>query len=186
MKYKKLIYILCTVLLVGIIAFRIHVISSESARQVFNPTRAELEYGKPIAKLQVEKKTSTLNEPLFVKNNRALVSGIRVNKFKPGQIIGSGKIISVSNQIDLDSGMFAIKTSNVTDGSHFAEIKYNGFFVPAYSVKDNTIMVLENGVAKKHDVTVIAQDSENAVISSGLSNGDTVILSQVDEGEKVR
>jgi len=186
MKYKKLIYILCTVFLVVLIAFRIHVISSESARKVFNPSRVELESGAPVAKLEVEKKTGVLNEPLFIKNNTAFVSSVRVNKFKVGQRVDNGKIISVSNQIDLDSGLFKIKTSGVVNGSNFAELKYVGFFVPAYAIKESNVMVAENGIAHKRAVNVIDQDSENAVISSGLSDGDIVILSQVDEGEKVR
>lgn len=186
MKYKKLIYILCSVFLAGLIGFRVYVISSESARQVFNPSRAEVEKGAPVAKLEVVKKSGILNEPLFIKNNTAFVSSVRVNKFKVGQRVDTGKIISVSNQIDLDSGLFRIKTSGVADGSNFAELKYVGFFVPAYAVKESNVMVAENGVAHKHAVNVIDQDSENAVISSGLSDGDIVILSQVDEGEKVR
>ncbi|HNY25638.1 MAG TPA: hypothetical protein PKJ33_03805 [Alphaproteobacteria bacterium] len=186
MKYKKLLYILLAVILLVWVGYRAYVINSESARQVFNPIRAELEHGAPVNKIEVEKKVGTLKEPIFVKNNRALVSGIRINKFKIGQVVEGGKIVSVSNQIDLDSGLFLVKTSGVPDGTHFVEVKYNGFFVPAYAVKDGFVMVSENGIAKQRKVTVIAQDSENAAISDGLLNGDVVILSQADDGEKVR
>jgi hypothetical protein len=183
---KKIIYIIIAFVFIGLVGFRIYVIRSENARQVFNPMRAELENGAPVSKLTVEKKTGTLNEPLFVKNNTAFVSGIRINKFKVGQRVEHGKIVSVSNQIDLDSGLYKVKTVGVTDGSHFAELRYFGFFVPAFAVKENNVMVVENGVAHKRSVKISDQDSENAFISSGLSDGEIVILSQVDEGEKVK
>jgi hypothetical protein len=186
MKYKKLVYILCTVVLVGLIVFRIYMINSESSRQVFNPMRAQLENGATVAKLSVEKKTGILQEPLFIKNNTAFVSSTRINKFKVGQRVDHGKIVSVSNQIDLDSGLFRIKTSGVGDGAHFAELKYTGFFVPAFAIKENNLMVIENGIAQKRSVKITDQDSENAVVSYGLSDNDIIILSQIEDGEKVR
>ena len=183
---KKLITISCAVALLGWIGFRGYAISSENARNVFNVARVSAEHGMPIEDLAVNKQAGILKEPLAVKNNRAYVSASRIGKFKAGQKVGDGVIASVSNSIDMDSGMYVVRTRGVVDGTHFAELNRNGFFVPVHAVADGYVFVVQDGIAVKRKVTVTDQDSENALISSGIENGDVVILSQIEEGRKVK
>ncbi len=175
---------------IGWVVFRIVVIASESARVVYNPVRDSDARGAAVEKITVNKKTGVLREPMAVKNNRAFVSCARIGKFRVGQEVVNGqrggKIISVSDRIDLDSGMCIVKTSGVSDGPVFVESKYIGYFVPVYAVVDNRVMVDDNGTSSFRNVTVVSDDSENAVVSGGLSDGDVVIISQIDEGAKVR
>jgi hypothetical protein len=179
---KKILYILCAVALIGMVGFRIYSIYSESRREVFNAARVE---ALPVETMIAREQSGTLREPLFIKNNRALVSGSRVRKFGVGQKIGDGHIIGMSNKLDLDTGMYVIKTAGAADGEQFVESKYTGFFIPIYAVKNDSVMVNENGVATVRPVKIINQDSENVLIQRGLSEGDAVILSKVEEGTLV-
>ena len=183
---KKLIYILSVVGLVVWVGFRFWAIQSENSRYEFNTARVSEQAGAPVNIITVNRKTDVLKEPLFVKNNRALVSSSRVSKFRNGQKVGNGTIVSVSNNIDLDSGMHVIMTRGVSDGLNYAESKSTGFFIPVYAVDENSVMIVKDGIAQKNDVRILDQDSENAVVASGLSNGDIVILSKVGQGEKVK
>ncbi|MBN1324924.1 MAG: hypothetical protein JW974_01775 [Alphaproteobacteria bacterium] len=183
---KKVIYILCAISIIGWVGFRFTVIGSENARYIFNPSRVFEEQGVPVKVMQVNRKTDVLKEPLSVKNNRALVSSSRVYKFRVGQKVGTGSILSVSNNIDLDSGMHVITTRGASDGLNYAELKNNGFFVPIYAINNNSLMIVKDGFAQKIDVGIVNQDSDNAVISKGLSDGDIIILSKIGEGERVK
>ncbi|MGI5845650.1 MAG: hypothetical protein ACOX7D_00480 [Alphaproteobacteria bacterium] len=182
-KYKKLVYILISIIFVFWIGFRINSIYQESKRQVFNIARKP---AIPVNTMVARRETGVLQEPIFVKNNIAFVSGSRVNKFSPGQIINNGKIISVSKNINLDTGMYKIRTSGVQDGGHFAYQKHTGFFVPKYAVRNGKIMVLKNGIAMIKQVEIVNNDAENVLINSGLDNGDIIILSHVEPGTKVQ
>jgi hypothetical protein len=82
--------------------------------------------------------------------------------------------------------MFLVRTSGVSNGLHFAEFTTDGIFVPLYAIADNSVFVVENGVAVVRDVVIARQDSENAYIKSGLNTGDIVILSNVQSGDKVK
>lgn len=182
----KHLYVLLGVLMAVWIAFRVYVINSEIHRVVFNPMRNDTEQGLAVEKIVLNQQTGTLKEPLVVKNNHSFVSCTRIDKFKVGQVVGSGRIISVNDNIDLDSGMCIVKTSGVDDGANFAETKRTGFFIPIYAVHDGSIMIDENGVAVKRSISMVGQDSENVYVTAGLQNGDTVILSDVAEGAKIR
>lgn len=183
MKYKKLIYILIGCALIFWIGFRINSIYQESKRTVFNAARAA---AVPVMTMEIHKKSDVLREPLFVKNNRAFVSDARRVKFKSGQSIGNGRIIFVSNNLDLDTGMYLIKTSGVKDGEHFAQQKYNGFFIPITAIRNNKVMIAQDGIATEQTVQIKNQDAQNALIDSGLNDGDILILSHVDNGTKVQ
>ncbi|MDR2412983.1 MAG: hypothetical protein LBD50_02100 [Rickettsiales bacterium] len=183
---KKIAYILIAVAVVGWIAFRFASIGSENSRQIFNATRVSAQQGKPSMLMNVRRKTDVLKEPLFIKANRAFVSGARVHKFSAGQKIGEGKITYVSPEIDLDSGMHLIKTKGAADGLGYAEYAMSGFFVPVYAITDGHLMVSDGGVARKRAVEVKAQDSEFALVSKGLADGDLVVLSKLDEGDKIK
>jgi hypothetical protein len=78
-----------------------------------------------------------------------------------------------------------VRTRGVADGLHYAEFTANGLFVPLYAIKDNTVFIVENGIAVARNITIARQDSETAYISSGLNSGDVVILSTVNAGDKV-
>ena len=183
---KKYLYIIGIAVMTVWVAFRIFMIASESARVVYNSFRENAKHGTPVEALRVYKKTDVLKQPLYIKNNKADVSCMRINKFKVGQAVGAGRIVSVSAKIDLDSGMCTVRTSGVTSGETFAHAQYTGYFIPVHAITDGHVMLDVDGVATSFGVKKIAEDSEYTLVSGGLSDGDVVILSSVEEGEKVR
>lgn len=184
--FKKIMYISLIAILVGWVIFRFAAVASENARYVFNTSRVAADSGVPVMAVEISTTSGVLYEPLAVKNNRAYVTGDRVAKLKAGQKIGNGKIISVSSSLDYDTGMFVVRTSGVSDGLQFAEYQATGHFVPLYAISNNTVMIEKNGIAQARSVKIARQDSENAMIASGISDGDVVILSAVDAGTKVQ
>ncbi|MCM1293945.1 MAG: hypothetical protein NC311_00070 [Muribaculaceae bacterium] len=183
---KKRIYLAMLALLVLWFVYRFVMVGIENRRYVFNPSRVASESGLVIETLDAKKTTGILREPLSVKNNRALVSGGRVSLLKPGQKIGNGTIVSVSSNIDLDTGMHRVTTRGVSDGLNYAEYQITGYFVPSYAIKQDTVYVMENGVAVARNVHVANSDAEQSVITSGLQDGDVIILSNVADGIKVK
>lgn len=183
---KKRIYIAMVALLVLWFVYRFVMVAVENHRFVFNPSRAAAESGLVIDTMDAKKTTGTLREPLTIKNNRALVAGGRVGLLKPGQKIGNGKIVSVASGIDYDTGMHAVRTSGVADGLNYAEYQMSGYFVPSYAIKQDKVYVMENGVAVARTVHVAEADAEQSVITSGLNDGDVIILSNVADGAKVK
>ncbi len=185
-KFKKAMYIALVAVLAGWVVFRFAAVASENARYVFNASRMAADVGLPIESVQMVATDGVLYEPISVKNNRAYVTGNRASKLRAGQKIGTGKIVSVSKNLDLETGMFLVKTSGVSDGLHHAEFAANGYFVPLYAITDGSVFVAENGVATLRSVQIARQDSETAYITSGLRDGDIVILSRVNAGDKVK
>lgn len=184
--WKKASYVICATALVGWVVFRFAAIGSENSRYVFNAVRVAQEQGLPVEVLEVKKQSEILKEPIGIKNNKAFIASARIGKFKVGQKIGDGKIVSVSQNLDLDTGMHVVRTKNVSDGLHYAEVVKNGFLVPVHAVSDNTVFVIEDGVARTREVVVVDKDYDNALIISGLQDGDRLILSKVNSGDKVR
>lgn len=185
-KFKKVMYIALVAVLVGWVIFRFAAVASENARYVYNASRVAADVGMPIDALEIVATDGVLYEPISVKNNRAYVTGDRASKLRAGQKVGDGKIVSVSRGLDLETGMILVRTSGVSDGLHYAEFSANGYFVPLYAITDGTVFVAQDGVATVRVVTVSRQDSENAYITSGLHDGDIVILSRVNSGDKVK
>lgn len=185
-KFKRLVTIVCAISLFGWVAFRFSAIGAENAMKVFNPSRSAADIGAPVLAMTVSRQDGVITEPLAVKNNRAYVSGSRVSNLAPGQRVGDGKIISVSSSIDLDSGMHVVRTAGVSDGLQNAEYRANGYFVPTYAIVNDTVYVVEDGFARARSVSVARQDADNSLISSGLQDGDVVILSKVQDGDKVQ
>ncbi|MDR1207238.1 MAG: hypothetical protein LBK26_02380 [Rickettsiales bacterium] len=182
---KKRIYILIAVFLAAWILFRVVQISRESARQVFNIERENAKSGAPVETMTAEIKKDVLLEPIAVNNGRAYVSGARVHKFKAGQRLSlGGRVISVSRGIDLDTGLFLVRTSG-PDGSMFAEMEHTGAFLPLSAVSGSSVMVSENGTAVRKEIKLVAADADIAVVA-GLNNGDIVILGNVENGQKIR
>ena len=184
-KIKNLIYGICAVVLVGWVVFRFAAIGAENARAVFNTSRNAADVGAPVYAVTVERETGTLREPIAVKDNHALVSGARVDKLARGQKIGDGEIVSVANNIDLNTGMYIVRTRNVADGLQYAIFQTDGYFIPLSAISNGTVMLNVDGVATPRAVTVLRQDDQNAQVD-GLNDGDVVILSSVNAGDKVQ
>ena len=185
-KFKHAFFIALVAIMTCWVIFRFVAFAAENKRYVFNASRVAMDVGAPVETMTVQVAQGTLYEPLSVKNNRAYVSGDRAEKLRAGQKIENGKITFVSKSLDLNTGMFLVRTSGVSNGLHFAEFTTDGYFVPLYAVSNNRVYVAENGVATVRDVVVARQDSENAYITSGLNDGDIVILSSVSAGDKVQ
>ena len=185
-RLKKWIYVLSVCALVFWIAFRINALVVQHNQQVFNIARDVSENGTPILTMTAQNSSGVLHEPITVDKNRAYVTSGRVGLFRAGQKVGSGKIVSVSQNIDLDTGMYIIKMSNVENGLQYVEYTRNGYFVPVYAVVDENVFVYDNGKATLRKVIVAHSDADMALITQGLHDGDIVILSKVSEGEKVR
>ena len=183
---KHAFFIALVAIMAGWVVFRFIAFASENSRFVYNAARVAAEVGLPIESVTVRVKSGTLYEPLSVKNNRAYVSAERASKLRVGQKIEQGKITYVSKSIDLNTGMYLVRTSGVSDGLHFAEFTTDGIFVPLYAISDNSVFIVNNGIATKRNIKIARQDSENAYIESGLNAGDIVILSNVQSGVKVK
>ena len=185
-KAKRFLTVLLVAVIIGWVIFRFAAVASENSRHVFNASRVAADQGLPIEVVSVSNSNGVLREPIMVKKNRALVSGTRAAKLRAGPKIGDGKIVSVSSKIDYDTGMYVVRTSGVSDGLQFAEISGNGFYVPLSAVKENIVMVVDGGTATARTVKVSDQDANTAHITSGLNDGDMVILSHVNAGNKVK
>lgn len=185
-KSKSVLYTIFITFVVCVFGYRFYRVSQENNFDVFNIVRFNMENGLPIEVLKMEKTDGALLEPLTVKNNIAYVSGARINDFKAGQKIGDCKIVSVSKKIDLDTGMHVIKTSNCLNGLQYVENRKNGFYVPVSAISGNHVYVADGGVARVREIVVENSDAQNALIKSGLNNGDIVILSNVQENQKIK
>jgi len=185
-KSKTVIYTIVVILVVCAFAYRFFAVVQENNFDVFNIIRNNEANGTPVSVLGMKKRDGVLLEPLTIKNNRAYVSGARISLFKPGQKIGKCKIISVSHNIDLDTGMHVIKTSGCENGLQYAENVKNGFYVPVSALRGNAVYVVNNGVAELRKIVIENRDMNNALVKSGLNLGDLVILSNVKNGEKIK
>ena len=185
-KNKKIIYITLAVLAVLVVGYRFYSVGKENNFKVFNIIRNNAEIGTPVDVLEMQKIDGVLLEPLTIKNNRAYVSGARISVFKAGQKIGDCKIVSVSHNIDLDTGMHIIRTAKCKDGLQYVEKEKNGFYIPVSAIHGNAVYVENHGVAEMRKIAIEDRDAQNALIKSGITDGDIVILSSVAENEKIK
>ena len=185
-KFKKIAIIALVITLMGWVIFRFAAVASENARNVFNASRVASDVGMPVMTQEMTAEYGTLYEPLSVKNDRAYVSASRAGKLRAGQKIGKGKIVSVSSNLDYDTGMYVVRTSGVADGLQMAEYTAHGYFIPLHAISDGTVFVMQDGIAVARNIEIARQDYENAYIKSGLRDGDIVILSSVRAGDKVQ
>jgi len=185
-KLTKKNIILGVIIFVSLLSlFRIISFGIEKARSVFNISRNNIEFGIPVNVYAIKEEVNYLKEPLFIKNNKTFISIKRIYKFKVGQKIGNGEIIFVSRNINLDTGMCIIKTKNVEDGINYVEMERKGFFIPIYALYKNKVFLLKNGRAIETKVDIIDKDSSSALVK-GLDDGDIVILSKVENNQKVK
>ncbi len=185
-RVKKMFYLAIVVVIAAWVVFRLAVVAAQNRLEIYNPARAALSDGVPVEVIVAQKRSGVLREPITVKNNRAFISGARVGLLRPGQKIGDGKIVSVSGGIDLDTGMHAVRTQGVSDGLHYAEFNTHGYFVPLYAINNGVLFVAENGIAVPRKVKIERTDADTAYITSGIADGDVIILSNVRDGNKVR
>ncbi len=185
-KNKKIIYRTLIVLAVLLVGYRFYSVERENSFKVFNIIRNNMKNGTPVEILKMEKTNGVLLEPLTIKNNRAYVSGSRISVFKPGQKIGNCKIVSVSHNIDLDTGMHIITTAKCQNGLQYVEKEKNGFYIPVSAIHGNVVYVADNGVARIREIVIQDRDAQNALIKSGISEEDIVILSNVTDNEKIK
>ena len=171
---------------VACFGYRFYRVASEGNTNVFNIVRNDLKNGTPVETLIATQTKGVLYEPITIKNNRGYVSGVRVKLFYNGQNMGDCKIVSVSKDIDLDSGMHVIKTSKCKDGLKYAENIKTGFLVPTSSVRGNTVYVADAGVARMRNVEIDGHDAQNVLIKSGINDGDVIILSDIKDGQKIK
>ncbi len=183
---RKIMSIGLIAVLVLWVVFRFTMIGIENARSVYNAARVAQTDGVPVVVQQIERTSGVLREPIAVKSNRAYVASGRAHKFGAGQHVADGVIVSVSPDIDLDSGMHVVRTRGVADGLQYAEFRATGYFVPVYAVNNGVVMVVDGNIARARDIVVARQDAENALISSGLTDDDIVILTRVRDGEKIQ
>ena len=185
---KKLTYfsvILVAIIMAGLTANRVIHISSENKREVFNADRVAESEGIPVETMLAKVEKSVLREPVAIKNGKIFVSKGRIHKFRPGQTLTSGgKIVSISKTIDMDTGLFAIKTSG-DSGNHFVELEHHGIFVPLSAISNSVITISEKEVATQKQIDVVAADAERAVIK-GLTEGDVIILTKVEPKSKIK
>ena len=185
-KSKNVIYLILAIVAVSVFGYRFYKVASEGNTEVFNIVRNDLKNGTPVTVLEMTRRDGILYEPITVKNNRAYVTGARVAMFKSGQDLGGCKIISVSRNIDLDSGMYVIKTSKCDDGLKYAQNLKTGFFVPTSAVHGNTVYIADSGIARARSVEIDGRDAQNVLIQNGINDADIVILSDVKDGQKIK
>ncbi|MBR2286154.1 MAG: hypothetical protein IJ866_01715 [Alphaproteobacteria bacterium] len=155
-------------------------------RSVVNLTRDANQNGAPVSVIEMAQTDGVIYEPLFIKANRGYVSGMRVGRFRTGQKITDGGVItSVAQSVDLDTGMYVVHTRGAADGAHTVEIREKGFYVPTYAVHNGNVFVVRDGVAKSIPVSVVRSDLDNAMIT-GVANGDVVITSNITDGALVK
>lgn len=185
-KAKAIIYTVLFALISAAFSYRFYVVAQENNFEVFNIIRNNAQNGIPVNVLHMKKTDGTLFEPITIKNNRGFVSGARLFAFKSGQKIANCRIVSVAQNIDLDTGMHVIKTKGCSNGLQYAENKKNGFYVPVSALHGNNVFVVQNGVAKLREIVIENRDMQNALIKSGINVDDIVILSDIKDGEKVK
>ncbi len=185
-RYRHIAYAVLAGVMILWVLYRFYAIVVENRMNVFNPVRSAAEIGAPVETITAQSTRGILREPILIQNNRGYVSAARVGKFAPGQKIGNGTIASVSSSIDLDTGMYVIRTRGVDNGTQYAEFIANGIFVPVYAITNNVVMVARDGAAHSVSVTVGRHDADNALITSGLNDGDVVILSNIADGAPVQ
>lgn len=182
---KKMMYLALVIVLVGWVIFRFTVIGLEHRMKVYNPARAALDTGTPVAVMEIKRAPGVIREPLTVKNNIAYVSGARASLLRAGQKVADGEIVSVASNIDLDTGMHVVRTRGVANGLQFAEFHANGYFIPVHAIDNGNVFIVRDGYAVRTPITISRQDMDTAYVTAGLNDGDIIIVSRIADGAKV-
>lgn len=185
-KVRKYVWLGASVVFAFWFVFRFVMVGIESHKNVFNPVREMAANGVPVKTMVATRKDFVIKLPIVIQNNVAYVSGARRAKLKVGQNLDKGEIVSVAKNLDFDTGMYTIKTRGAENGINFVSIPENGFFVPAYAVQNGHLFVVVDGVAARRAITTCGQDSDFVCVQDGIQNGDIIILSKVEIGQKVQ
>lgn len=183
---KRVIYISVVAAVVLWFTYRFIMIGIIARTPVFNATRMAAADGVPVNTVVAARTDGVLRMPVAVRQNTAYVTHDVATALKPGMKIGDGTIASVGGGIDLDSGMYVVRTRNVADGLHFAEYRGRGYFIPTYAVRNGAVIVARDDTAHVVPVTVARVDADNALVTSGLNDGDVVVISNVSDGVKIK
>ncbi|MBO4672385.1 MAG: hypothetical protein J5608_01900 [Alphaproteobacteria bacterium] len=186
---KKINKTLWYVVIIGFafwFVYRFIMVAVESRMTVFNPVRDMQKNGIVVSSVVAHRRDGVIKMPIVIKDNKAYVSGPRKAKLNPGQKMDGGEIVFVSKNLDFDSGMYVVRTRSVADGINYVQIPESGFFVPTYAVRDGKVMIAENSIATERQIESCGQDADIVCISSGLVDGDIVILTKVDNGQKIK
>lgn len=184
-KIKNITYIICILVVIVWFVYRFIVVFAERNLSVCNLSRVYTTDGIPVETIKVNTKTDYIYEPIFIKNNRALVAGNKIHKLYVGQNIDNCKISYVSANIDIDTGAFIVRTNGCDDGLHNIQFKHTGFFIPMSAIKNNSVIVIQNNVTIEKSIVIKDSDIQNAVVD-GLNENDIVVLSSVKENQKVK
>ena len=185
-KIKKIAYTAVFVALIVWFVFRFIMVAIESKMVVFNPVRDSNKNGTLVDSIVAEKQNASVNFPITIKKNLAYVSGTARAKLRSGQKISDGgAVVSVSSNLDLDSGMYIVRTSGVSDGVKNILVPCNGYFIPVYAIHNGAVFVSDSGVAREKSINVIIQDSDMACVSGDINDGYIVILSRFSDGQKI-
>ncbi len=183
---KKIIYIVVFGLVAFWVVVRFGMIAAQNKLEIYNPARAAAQVGIPVEVIQATRTSGVIREPITVKDNRVYVSGPRAALLRTGQKVCDGEIVSVASGIDLDTVMHAVRTRGVADGLQYAEFCADGFFIPVHVIENGHVMVAVGDQAMRRPVTVTRQDATTAYVTDGLNDGDIVIMTRVNDGDKIK
>lgn len=183
---KKKLYIYIVTIICVAFVFRFVKVAIERYEKILCPQREFIENGKKVEVLEIKKQNNFIKVPLTIKNNIAYIPQNKLNLFfKNQKIENGGEIVVVNKNLDLDTGMYILKTKNVTDGLNYALIYKDGIFIPTDSIDENKVYVKENNKAVVKNINIIMRD-ENIALIEGLEEGDILIISKIQDGEKVK
>ncbi len=182
---KKLYAYIITIICVAFV-YRFIKVGMEKFEVILSPQREFITNGKKVEVLEIKKENNFIKVPLSVKNNKAYIPQNKLKLFfKNQKIENGGEIVNVNSVLDLDTGMYILKTKDVADGFHYALINKDGIFIPTNAIDENKVYIKENGKAVAKDINIIMRD-ENIALINGIVEGDILIISKVQDGEKVK
>lgn len=183
--YKKRIYFFILGLIIFSFLYRFYMVFYERHMKIFNIDRNNKKNGVPVEVLQIKKEQKVLYKPLAIQNNKAYVSKAQIENYKVGQSVGNCRIISVSHNIDLNTGMYVIRTKGCKNGLNKLEINEFGYFVPIYAIDSDFVFLVQENTAKRQKIFIKDRDKDNALVV-GLNDGDMIILSNIEENQKIK
>lgn len=183
---KKKLYTYIAIIIAIAFVYRFIKVGMEKFEVILSPQREFITNGKKVEILEIKNENNYIKVPVTIKNNTAFIPQNKLELFfKNQKIENGGEIISVNKKLDLDTGMYVLKTKGVTDGLNYALIYKNGIFIPTNAIDENKVYVKENNFAVTKNITVIIRD-ENTAFVEGLNEGDILITSKIQNGEKVK
>ena len=186
MQNKKKLYTYIAAIIAVAFIYRFIKVGMEKFEVILCPQREFIKNGKQVDILEIKKEISFIKVPLTVKDNTAYIPQNKLNLFfKNQKIENGGEIVVVNKKLDLDTGMYKLKTKDVMDGLNYALIEKEGFFIPTDAIDENKVYIKENGKAVVKNITVVMRD-ENIALVDGVTDGNILITSKITDGEKIK